>query len=363
MNRLSFGGDPRKGRNTMQFKKVTALLATLLALTASASAQERPQEHASPLPSHFPPGKEACFGRVYGNTHLKLRPRQQVTSFHIFRDLDPDQNTEDEPQTREEILKNDTESSSMNVSAYVRFKNRKGIFWNTLNCNKSADRKITRCGIDCDGGSFDLQPRQQSLLLTNNGFVLVGGCGASEEEYENKLFFEPGADDKVFRLEPLPVAQCAALRDTLKPAFAKMGAALRIRFAKEEASCYSRTYNDAHLKKNPQQTVRRIAMLKAAGGKDVHKDAPGYDLTFRIETTDGKKFSQTAKCYPDRYAYTCPVKAEIDTAKDFYVTRAGDNALMIRDRAGKLSEFFGAKLGSDDRLFRLNADATSACQF
>lgn len=341
----------------MPLQRTVFLVSALLAFASPTSAQESKP----PLPSHFPAGKEVCFGRVYGETHLKLRPGQTVTSLHIFRDLDPDQNTEDEPQTREELLKNDGDGG-VNISAYVRFKNRKGIFWNTLNCSKSADGHVTRCSIDCDGGSFDLQPRQQSLLLTNNGFVLVGGCGASDEESENPVFFSPGADDKVFRLEPLPLAQCTAIKEALRPAYAKMGMPLRVRFETNEAACYSRSYDDAHLKKNPQQTVKRIALLKPTGGKDVHKDAPGYDLAFRIETRDGRKFTQTAKCYPDRYAYTCPVKAEHDTAKDFYVTRAGDTALMIRDRAGKLSDFFGTKLGTDDRTFRLNASAASACE-
>jgi hypothetical protein len=344
----------------MNAQKFAAALIAFLILTAAALAQE---ERQSPLPSHLPLGKEVCFGRVYDDAHLKRHPRQLVTSLHIFRDLDPDQNTEDEPLTREEILKSDGDSNSVNVSAFVRFKNRKGVFWNALNCNKSADGKFTRCAIDCDGGSFGLAPRQKNLILTNNGFVLIGGCGASEEEHENQLIFLPGADDKTFLIEPLPVAQCAALRDAVKPAFAKMGSALRVRFAKEEASCYSRTYDDAHLKTNPQQTVRKIAMLKAAGGKDIHKDAPGYDLTFRIETKDGKKFTQVAKCYPDRYAYTCPVIAEADTQKDFYVTRAGENAVTIRDRAGKFSTFFNTKLGNDDRLFKLEAAAASACEF
>lgn len=341
----------------MRMKKSVAALGALAILTLAASAQDR----VSPLPSHFPLGKDVCFGRVYDEAHLKTHPKQLVTSLHIFRDLDPDQNTEDEPQTREELLKSDGESG-VNVSAFVRFKNRKGIFWNTLNCQKSADGKVTRCGIDCDGGHFDLTARQQNLVLTNNGFVLVGGCGASEEEYENKLFFSPGADDKTFLLQPLPVAQCAALRESVKPAFAKMGSALRTRFAKEEAACYSRTYDEAHLKRHPQQTVRKIALLKAAGGKEVHKDAPGYDLTFRIETRDGKKFTQSAKCYPDRYAYTCPVVAEADAQKDFYVQRAGDNAVMLRDWAGKFSIFFKTKLGTDDRLFKLDAAAPSACE-
>ena len=342
----------------MQFPKLAVLIA-YLALAGSAAARER----SSPLPSHFPLGKEVCYGRTYDEIHLKNHPKQLVTSLHIFRDLDPDQNTEDEPQTREEILKVDGESNGVNVSAFVRFKNRKGIFWNSLHCGKSADGKSTRCSIDCDGGSFNLVPQQKNLILTNNGFVLIGGCGASEEEHENPVAFLPGADDKTFRIDPLPLAQCAALREAVKPTFAKMGSALRARFTKEDALCYSRSYDDAHLKRNPQQTVRRIAMLKAAGGKDVHKDAPGYDLTFKIETRDGKKFTQVAKCYPDRYAYTCPVIAEADTQKDFYVTRAGENAITIRDRAGKFSTFFKTELGKDDRLFKLESSAASFCEF
>lgn len=342
----------------MHFRVAISACAFFISLSGNTYAQEAQ----SPLPSHFPLKKEVCYGRVYNDAHLAKHPKQLVTSLHVFRDLDPDQNTEDAPQTREEILKTDGESG-VNVSAFVRFKNRKGLYWNGLNCNKSADGKYVRCGIDCDGGSFELRTRGKNLHLTNEGFVLIGGCGASEEEYENQVHFPPGADDKVFLLEPLPVAQCAALREAVKPSFAKMGTALRVRFEKDEAVCYSRTYDDAHLKKNPQQAVRKIAMVKPAGGKDVHKDAPGYDLTFRIETKDGKKFTQSAKCYPDRYAYTCPVVAEADTVKDFYVTRAGDNAITIRDRQGKFSTFFKTKLGSDDRIFKLEASAVSACEF
>ncbi len=350
-----------QAKNMITRNRRSAVLAALI-LTAGSTAFGA--DNKSPLPTHLPLGKEACYGRVYDANHLSRHPKQLVTSLHLFHNLEPDQDTEDEPITREELLKNEAESSSINVSAFVRFKNRKGVFWNTLNCNKSADGKLTRCGIDCDGGSFTLQPRQQNLVLTNEGFVLIGGCGASEEEYDNQVHLLPGADDKTFLLQPLPLSQCAALRDAVKPAFAKMGKALRARFAAtSEAVCYSRSYDDAHLQKNPQQAVRKIALLRAAGGKDVHKDAPGYDLTFRIETRDGKKFTQTAKCYPDRYAYTCPIKAEADTAKDFYITRAGDKALTIRDRSGKFSAFFGTTLGNDDRLFKLEASAAAACEF
>lgn len=336
-----------------------AAFALLLAGASAAMAQEGK----SPLPAHLPLGKEVCYGRVYDRQHLAKHPKQLVTSLHLFRDLSPDQNTESEPQTREEFVKYESEGGYVNVSAYVRFENRKGLYWNALTCHKTPDGKLTRCGIDCDGGSFTLKPQQKNLVLTNEGFVLVGGCGASEDESENPVFFHPGEDDKTFRLEPLPLAQCMALRDALKPAYAKMGKPLRVRFANENAVCYSRTYDDKHLARNPKQTVRRIALLKAVGGKDKHPDAPGYDLTFRVETKDGRKFEKTAKCYPDTYAYTCPADADFDTIKDIYLTRAGDDALNIRDRRGKLGGFFGVKLGDDDRLFRLHASKPADCDF
>ena len=55
--------------------------------------------------------------------------------------------------------------------------------------------------IECDGGSFRLaRAGANSVLLHNNGFVLVGGCGEEMEEGK-EVYFDPGADDKVFRLD------------------------------------------------------------------------------------------------------------------------------------------------------------------
>ena len=48
-----------------------------------------------------------------------------------------------------------------------------------------------------------------SVLLHNNGFVLIGGCGEEVPE-EKMVHFDPGADDKVFRLDARPVAACRA---------------------------------------------------------------------------------------------------------------------------------------------------------
>jgi hypothetical protein len=46
------------------------------------------------------------------------------------------------------------------------------------------------CSIECDGGSFDLKRESPTtVLLHNNGFVLVGGCGAEADELERSISY------------------------------------------------------------------------------------------------------------------------------------------------------------------------------
>ena len=97
--------------------------------------------------------------------------------------------------------------------------------------------------------------------------MVVGGCGASEDEQENEEYVAPGADDKVFRLDPKPFAACMAERAAMAPAFAKLGKPLRVRFKENETLCFSRSYDAAHLAAHPKQTVKRIAVLKTRDSK------------------------------------------------------------------------------------------------
>ena len=83
--------------------------------------------------------------------------------------------------------------------------------------------------------------------------MVVGGCGASEDEEEQSDNVKPGADDKVFRLDKKPIAECRALEDSRKPAWAALGAPLRERLNRDEAVCFARSYDAAHLAKHPQQ--------------------------------------------------------------------------------------------------------------
>lgn len=339
---------------------VARLILTALALAVgpiALAAAEQPRT--SPLPDHLPLRTEACFGRTYDAAHLRKHPKQRVTSFYLLRDFSPDASSENEPMSREETLATDGEYNRIQLAAYVRVRGRKGVYSNQFSCGRD-DKGAMRCGIDCDGGQFTARPTGGSLLVRNEGFVVVGGCGASEEESENPLVISPGADDKVFRLDPQPLAQCTELRDAQKPVWAKLGAPLRERFSGEAAMCLSRRYDAAHLAKHPQQTVRRIAVLKSAGGKP--HEPPQYNLSFRVELKDGRKFEGRTNCWPEDYTYACTHDTELDTQRSFYLTRAGD-AVMLRDRRGSLGALLKTKLGSDDRMFRLDPAAPADCEF
>lgn len=335
--------------------RIIVCAAVIFASALSAAAQDEKKQ--SPLPSHLPLKTEMCFGRAYDAAHLSAHPKQRVTSFYLAREFKPDLNLEVEQTSEREMKDYDGSNGSVGVSAYVRFRDRKGVYTNGLSCHKG-DGKIVRCGVDCDGGSFHLKPSGQSLLLENNGFVVVGGCGASEDEEH----VSPSTDDKVFRLDPKPVAACVAERAAMAPAWAKLGKPLRVRFTENETLCFSRSYDAAHLATHPKQTVKRIAVLKTKESKpdpnQVH-----YELTFALETRDGKKFSRKVNCLGDRYAFGCQPDEQSDMDTHFYLTRAGDGEIMLRDKRGLLGKAFKTSLGGDDRMFRLKTEAAGPCQF
>jgi hypothetical protein len=338
-------------------------LSTLIVATILSCAPAQAQGSASsPLPSHLPLRVEACFGRTYDSAHLARHPKQRVTSLHLLRDFSPDPNTEREPASREEMLKQDGDNGYVNVMAYVRLRDRKGLFWNGLTCRRD-EKGLVRCGVECDGGGFRLRPAGDGLTLDNDGFVAMGGCGASEDEDERTEFVNPGADDKNFRLDRRPIAECAALREAERPAWAKLGTPLRVRFNRNEAVCFARQYGAAHLARHPQQKVRRIAVLKDQGVTLKPDDALIYPLTIRVELSDGRRIERRTRCAPDTYALGCTLDEQSDSMSGFHLTRAGDQHMMVRDGKGRLGKFLGATLGADDRMFKLQSEPAGVCAF
>src|SRR5262249_26151633 len=195
------------------------------------------------------------------------------TSLYVFHDLTADPNLEMEQDTPAQMIENDGDNGRVRITAFVRFRDRKGVFSNGLSCAKGEGGKPF-CYIDCDGGSFNLRPSGASLLLDNNGFVVVGGCAASEDDDERPEYVQPGADDKTFRLDKQPVAQCVAMRSAQAPPWAKLGKPLRLRFDKDRATCHARSYDAAHLRAHPHQAVNGIAVLNPKKDQAGHADPP-----------------------------------------------------------------------------------------
>ena len=105
--------------------------------------------------------------------------------------------------------------------------------------------------------------------------------------------------------------------------------------------------------------MQRVAVLKRPRAAGDTRDALSPELVFRFALKDRRKLENTSFCAPDSYAYTCPAKSG---DKEFMLTRAGAEHIMLRDKHGALAAFLGAKLGADDRTFRLKAMPASACE-
>ena len=331
----------------------------------------------------FTADREACFARVYDKAHLAKHPRQKVTSFHVMRTLGERPEAENWlPGQRDEAIKMFRADGQASVSAFVTLRNRKGSLHNTLGCNYP-EKDGVRCAIDCDGGSFTLRRENaKSVLLTNNGFVLMGGCGERSES----VHLDPGADDKVFRLEERPIAVCRAEEDRARPIPA--GIPLRQRFKEDEAFCLGRDYDAAHLRANPSQQVASIRVGRIDLEAEKENDSPSWldrvrlSVTFTLKS-GGEKKTARYNCNPRVANWECSRQIEGERAaqagscadRSVHLQRgAGDDVMLLNRHSGLPidNECEIAKSGgqfpenpptkTDDRSFRLTRMPIAACR-
>jgi hypothetical protein len=360
---------------------VSAAAAMLLlnaAMPTPASAQNR-----TPI---FTADQEACFGRVYDRAHLASHPQQKVTSIHILRGLGERPETENwQPDQGAELIKKFRETGEADVLAFVSFKDRKGTFHNSLTCRKEGP-KGTLCYIDCDGGSFNLKrANPSSLLLENEGFVLVGGC-AEEVALDQQVYFKPGKDDKLFRLDSKPVAVCRAEEQKATPV--RAGAPLRERFKEDEAFCFGRDYDDAHLASHPQQLVSSIRVGRLDPAKErADPDANKYwwfnvALDVKLRLRAGAGASSPYACTPQEGNWECQrtTRSETETHnacsdRMIQIVRGPGDEIYLHNKTSGLpitNECETAKdvgqypslppTRSDDRSFRLTRMPVAACR-
>jgi hypothetical protein len=277
------------------------LVTTALTLSRPAGAQA-----GAPL---FVADQEACFGRVYDRAHLAAHPNQTVTGLHIFRYLGERPEAENwQASRRDEAIKRFRQSGVAWVQAFVTFRGRPGYFHNWLVCRKEA-KEGTECFVECDGGRFDLKRESAgTVLLNNHGFVLIGPC-FDDVEASKEVYFSPGRDDKVFRLEAKAVAICRAEERKAMPI--RPGKPLRERFQENEVFCFGRDYDADHLAKHPQQKVAsiRVARLSPASEhRDAHqKWSAGLKLSVALTLkAAATRRALTYVCNPGEASWECP---------------------------------------------------------
>jgi hypothetical protein len=244
-----------------------------------------------------------------------------------------------------------------------------------------------RCYIACDGGSFALKRESAgTALLTNNGFVLVGGCGEDVEATE-EVHFSPGKDDKTFRLEQKPVAACRAEEQKARPI--RAGKPLRERFREDEAFCFGRDYDAAHLAKHPQQKVAsirvgRLTPAEERRDKDLAQTWPDgvkLSVSLTLKTGAARRALKYA-CDPKEASWECGTESKEDARSTcdgnyFHLARGGDgdDIVLINRREGlpiaaacqprpegAPSNDHQTPTRSDDKAFRLARMPTEACR-
>ena len=139
----------------------------------------------------------ACFARRYDTAHLASHPKQNVRNMALLVT-----STVDTDQGRQYSL-----------ALGVTFRGSNKQLQASGGCGAVDGYKVMTCGIDCDGGRIDVSVKAPSSVMVN----IPSGVSTEDVEAQDSPDAPPdksqdfGSDDKVFRLDRVPMAQCNPL--------------------------------------------------------------------------------------------------------------------------------------------------------
>lgn len=172
-----------------------ALLATLVGvLPSQVSAQAVEPGKEGELAKLVPPqeGGLACFSRYYDEDHLARHPKQTVAQMELrlaYYIHEPD-----------EFFPKGQRNYYFALLAKKRGEEHKRQLASLGECAPSTDGKTIICGVECDGGGFELKRRADGKVLVDlelyGRLRMTTGCDEEVDATE----LEPGADDKQFLL-------------------------------------------------------------------------------------------------------------------------------------------------------------------
>lgn len=334
-----------------------AAAAFLLALPAS--GQEVPPR----ILEMFPPGQDACYGAKLSGSGLKSG--QTLSEFYLYRSYEPNPALEEIAMTREEATAWFAKPGSGHwLDVIARFSDKPFTYSQSVSCWAGEGKSGVRCGADCDGGSFSFAARDDGITLgvdkAGGGLSLNQSCGEPDDESGGR-WMTPQEAGETIALAPQPAATCIAEDRAARPAFAADPVPLRERIAASNWRCLRRSYDKAHLARHPKQKVTAIAVAIRASAR---LEAPGEDypstvldvaLSFRLR--DGSVKTKDAECRASQYEFLC---------EGFRLRRRDGASAWLA--AGDYTDpenppaMLETVLGSDDRLFRLDAGTEARCR-
>lgn len=147
------------------------------------------------------PGRTACWRRVYDAKHLNAHPRQTVTELTFFLRVSGND------AGGSDVFKN-PDHINYNFALSLKRRGDQHALATSGDClgDKGAD-----CVVDCDGGGVTIGTLPGGGLSIR---PLVGGIAFGHSDETPGTWVMPGADDKVFHLDPAPVDACKSLEKT-----------------------------------------------------------------------------------------------------------------------------------------------------
>ncbi|MEP4038212.1 MULTISPECIES: hypothetical protein [unclassified Pseudophaeobacter] len=158
------------------FRKISLFcLALFAALPAAAQS----------ISNHFEKHSDSCYQRFYSASHLASHPVQKVEAIQLSHF-----NHESRAMP----------GGEMNLRIAVRLRGRST--WQTPVICRSQGNRLS-CGVECDGGRFDVVVKNgSSILITGGTDIYFSDCNAKPR------ILERAPDDKVFMLHRQPLSNC-----------------------------------------------------------------------------------------------------------------------------------------------------------
>jgi hypothetical protein len=349
------------------------LAVTLLAAFAGkALADDTPK-----LTELSPNGADACFGRVYDAAHLKAHPHQKVARIFFFYGHDPVSRPNEEPGPGSD--------TSYNSFMATTVRGAKAPEWVGGWCNKDSEDGTggpIHCGMDCDRTMAALKVDDKGRLIVSAVQPdLYLDAGSEDElgkaEYDKQAL---GSEDDGFRLDPMPAATCKAEFARIDPIDPALGPPLRERLKPDQAFCYGRDYDAAHLGSHPDQVTQSIRVfrgpieLASFANGDAANWPDSADVTISVTTRQTTaKVAQTYSCQGEADQWRCAASSKMSdfscdiAQKEIFLRRGANSTMMLANPNSSLpivdlcSKAADGKTASDDKVYRLNPMPQSAC--